>query len=164
MQASEFPEFAVALYGEAEVAANCLRLQDQYGLDVNVVLLCCWFGLRHGDIDEDLWGVIDTISRRWQSHLIKPLREARRWLKNPAFAPDAELAELRERIAQNEIAAELVQQRWMERACADRKIGAPYTPADAVRRNLASYFARCATGSDQESEKMLAQIAAAACA
>ncbi len=40
--------FAVAHYAQPGVAATCLQLQDDYGLDVNVALACLWHERRGG--------------------------------------------------------------------------------------------------------------------
>lgn len=40
MQADVFWQFSLSRYGEPGVKEACLRLQDQYGLNVNMLLLC----------------------------------------------------------------------------------------------------------------------------
>ncbi len=160
---TDFPAYSIALYGRENVEENCLILQDRYGLDVNAVLFCCWFGAQHGLISEDLWTRIDEISRQWQSRLIRPLREARRWLKGPGFATNQEQQDLRERIKADEIAAELLQQRMMQEACADFKAGAPAEAAEAARRNAEALLRRRGIALDGEIRELLTAISSAAC-
>ena len=159
LKQNDFPAYSIALYGRKTVEESCLRLQDEHGLDVNAVLFCYWFGARHGVIGEDLWTRIDEISRQWQSRLIRPLREARRWLKSPGFEPDQEKRELRERIKADEIAAELLQQRMMQEAC---EAGVPEEPAAAARRNAEALLRRRGIALDNEINQLLAAISKAA--
>ena len=158
----DFPAFSIALYGRGKVAESCLRLQDEYGLDVNAVLFCYWFGARHGAVGEDLWTRIDEISSQWQSRLIQPLREARRWLKHPRFESSQEPQKLRERIKEDEIAAELLQQRMMQEVCEAAEAGAPEEPAAAARRNAEALLRRRGIVLDDEVEQLLATISGAA--
>lgn len=161
-QRQDFPEYSMALYGRGNVEASCLRLQDEYGLDVNVVLFCYWFGAHHGVIDAGLWQRIEAISGQWQSQLIRPLREARRWLKDPGFDPDLATMELRERIKQDEITAELLQQQMMQEACEGVTAGAPDTPAEAARCNARALLESNGTAMTREIDDLLAEISTAA--
>ena len=162
VEPTDFPAYSIALYGCENVEENCLILQDRYGLDVNAVLFCYWFGAHHGLISEDLWTRIDEISRQWQSRLIRPLREARRWLKEPGFATSQEQQDLRERIKADEIAAELLQQRMMQEACVDFEAGAPAEAAEAARRNAAALLRRRGIALDGENRELLTAISSAA--
>ena len=161
-QQIDFPAYSIALYGGEKVEESCLRLQDEYGLDVNAVLFCYWFGARHGVIGEDLWRRIDEISHQWQGRLVRPLRDARRWLKNPEFALDREMRDLRERIKENELAAEIMQQRIMREAGAAFEIGAPFDPARSARRNAEALLERRGIAVDDEIRDLLAAISSAA--
>ncbi len=162
LELTDFPAYSIALYGKGKVEESCLRLQDEYGLDVNAVLFCYWFGARHGVAGEGLWERIDEISRQWQGRLIRPLREVRRWLKNPGFEPDREQRELRERIKADEIAAELLQQRMMQEACTGFEDSAPAEAAEAARRNAEALLQRHGIALDGKIRNLLAAISSAA--
>ena len=161
LERTDFPAYSIALYDGNRVAECCLRLQDEYGLDVNAVLFCYWFGARHGVIDADLWTRIDEISSQWQGRLIRPLREARRWLKERSFGSDRDMRDLRERIKANEIAAELLQQRAMREACEAGGSGPADAPA-AARRNTEALLRRRGIAPDGEIKQLLATISQAA--
>ena len=162
LKLTDFPAYSIALYGKGKVEESCLRLQDEYGLDANAVLFCYWFGARHGVAGEGLWERIDEISRQWQGRLVRPLREARRWLKHPGFEPDREQRDLRERIKADEIAAELLQQRMMQEACAGFVDSAPTEAAEAARRNAEALFQRHGIALDGKIRDLLAAISSAA--
>ncbi len=161
MVRTDFPSWSVALYGSKNVAQSCLRLQDRHGLDVNAVLFCYWHGAHRGIVGEDLWPRIDEISRQWQNRLIRPLREARRWLKKPGCGSDPDLRKLRERIKADEIAAELLQQRMMQQACASARAAAA-EPATAARRNAEALLRRRGVALAGEVEVLLEEISKAA--
>lgn len=162
LKQTDFTAYSIALYGREKVEQSCLRLQDEYGLDVNAVLFCYWFGAHHGVAGEDLWKRIDEISRQWQSGLIRPLREARRWLKDPGFEPDQERRDLRERIKADEIASELLQQRMMQEACAGFEDSSPAEAAEAARRNAEALLQRHGIALDGKIRDLLAAISSAA--
>ena len=73
--------FSLELYGRPEVAKACLALQDRRGLDVNLLLFCCWAGSRGHRLDRPaLEGLIEAVES-WQREVVAPLRQALRHLK-----------------------------------------------------------------------------------
>ena len=114
--ASEFWEFTIAHYGREGLSPAVIALQDRLGVDVNMLLLCCWAGstgrgpLAAVDIDRAL-----AVARPWQAEVVERLRAARRHLKPPpAAAPEGPAEALRRRILGCEIDGEHVAQLMME--------------------------------------------------
>ena len=58
-----------------------LELQARHGLDVNLVLLCCWLASRGVAADEPSLGRIAAAAASWQEAFVRPLRAVRRRLK-----------------------------------------------------------------------------------
>jgi len=111
----EFPDnpfwdFSLAVYARPGVADACLALQERHGLDVNLLLFCCWAGARGRALTGDELARLVAAARPWQEGVVKPLRAARRWLKAQATAPDELAGTLRGRIKQQELAAERIEQ------------------------------------------------------
>lgn len=134
---SPFWDFSNAVYGRSGVAKACLSLQDRRGLDVNLLLFCCWAGMRGWQLTAaELAARIDAV-RPWQDQVVKPLRAARRWLKEQHTAP-AEAAEaLRQAIKAQELEAERLEQQILaEGATTEEK---PGTSALAAA-NLKAYL------------------------
>ena len=108
----DFWSFSLDFYGRPGIAEACLELQDRHGLDVNLVLYCCW----HGDIltHARLQAAID-LTAPWRAELVQPLRALRRRLK-PGFPPfpEADVQALRKRIADAELEAERLQQQALD--------------------------------------------------
>ena len=45
--------FSLAVYADATVRQECLELQDEYGVDINLVLFCAFAGAVHGVVLSD---------------------------------------------------------------------------------------------------------------
>ncbi|MFN3230605.1 MAG: TIGR02444 family protein [Alphaproteobacteria bacterium] len=125
-----FWEFSTALYSDPTVKESCLALQDEFDADVNLVLFCLWAG----DVDSNI--LDHAINTAWpvQRDFVKPLRAMRRTLSKAG-----DEADLRERIAAAELAAEKLEQ---ERLGAILSPGRQQPSAKAARRNLIDYATR----------------------
>lgn len=78
---NEFWEFSLATYKVDGVAEAALAVQDQLGLDINLILYASWLaslGLKL--TGEHLVGLESRIGR-WQGEVVIPLRAVRRELK-----------------------------------------------------------------------------------
>lgn len=138
--ANPFWDFSLALYAEEGVAPACLALQDRLGLDVNVLLFCCWLDFSgRGALDAASLGAIVASGQAWQDEVVRPLRELRVALKTrPPGAPAQQSANLRERIKSCEIDAERIEQLMLRAALPG---GAPGSRRqDAARANIDAYF------------------------
>lgn len=99
---------SLALYERDGAAPACLSLQDDHGLDVNVLLLCCWLGSRGVSLKTDEVDRAVSLAAEWSAPVIGRLRAVRRHLKPLAGDPD--IAALREDVAATELSAEQMQQ------------------------------------------------------
>lgn len=134
-----FWSYSVTTYGQDAVAGECLTLQDRFGLDVNIVLLCCWLGSRGTALDHAQTTHVIEFTDAWASSVIAPLRAIRRRLKQDI--QDEIIATFRAEIAALELAAEKIQQTRLF----DTFGTLPADPAAAAMptaaRNLANYVA-----------------------
>ncbi len=139
-----FWTFSCTFYAQGGIAETCLELQDRYDLDVNLLLFCLWYGGRYGEIDTALWQSILQASGQWRTDVVKPLRTIRRRMKKelPGAPAEADFgkaqAALRERIKQNELAAEKIQQDMLQHI-ANTPPGPPKgadNDVQAISRNL----------------------------
>lgn len=77
-----FWDFSLEIYGRKGVGAACLGLQDEIGVDVNMLLFCCWTAVagavRLGD--DRIRQALAAIEP-WQTGAVRPLRALRRRLK-----------------------------------------------------------------------------------
>ena len=146
--APDFWSFSLDFYGRPGVAGACLELQDRHGLDVNLVLYCCW----RGDVlsEAQIQAAIG-LTAPWRAAAVQPLRALRRRLKAgfPPF-PEAGVLALRKRIADAELEAERLQQLALDALARAEEQGtegsAPPPSRQAAAANLMLLAALCQAG------------------
>ena len=115
---SRFWGFSLAVYGAEPVQNECLALQDQFGLDINLVLFCAFVGAMRGIAltAAELAAARQEVAG-WHQDIVRPLRTARRRLKTIALV-DARTAEtaaqLRTRVKEVELESEYVEHLMLE--------------------------------------------------
>lgn len=69
-------DFALQMYGHPEIKAACLSLQNDHGLNVNILLFCCWQNQQ--TLSKTTLGLaIDTLSA-WHIQITQKLRNLRK--------------------------------------------------------------------------------------
>ena len=110
--------YSLRVYGNDDVAASCLWLQDNHAVNVNLLLYGCWLGAHGLKLDSDTLAAAHGAVDSWTIEVVERLRHARRWLKgqlaNDATRFPSDLAALRERIKAAELEAERLEQRMLE--------------------------------------------------
>jgi uncharacterized protein (TIGR02444 family) len=139
---SPFWRFSLAFYREPGVAQACIDLQDQAGVDVNVLLFLLWNATSRRALTRPAVEDLDRRIGAWRDATVIPLRALRRALKSPPPVVEAGAAEaFRTRIKAVELEAERLQQHTMY-ALAD---ALPYetasVPLEAARHSVAAYQA-----------------------
>src|ERR1700687_290471 len=113
-QASPFWKFSLGYYRGAGVSEACLELQDDCGVDVNVVLFLLWMASPKRVLAADRVKRLADKVRPWQTDVIGPIRALRRMLKTDAPLLDKGSAELfRTKIKAVELESERLQQEAM---------------------------------------------------
>ena len=138
LETSPFWEFSLGTYARPGVADACLSLQNRHGVDVNVLLFCCWAAgegvlLSRADLERVLAAVKD-----WQDQVVSPLRRVRHHLK-VARAPSGFAHSLRSRIAEVELDAEHAEQLMLERCLSGGLVRGEPGAAERAAGNLAIY-------------------------
>ncbi len=114
---------SVRVYRLPQVSQICLRLQNEHGLDVNLLLFAHWYGRHHGTLPHELLDDMLAFTRPWAQEVVRPLRHARSWMKQAlaseqfSVLPQQACAPLRERIKAVELQSEQLQQQIMESLC-----------------------------------------------
>ncbi|MDB5655798.1 MAG: hypothetical protein JWQ94_3411 [Tardiphaga sp.] len=99
--------FALRIYAEPDVAAACLRLQDDAGVDVLLLLGVAFASGRGIPLSPSDIAAMDEACRPWREQVVQPLRALRIALKaGPPPAPDAATEILRNQIKASELHAE----------------------------------------------------------
>ena len=140
---SPFWDFSLRFYARPGIATACLDIQDQAGADVNVVLYLLFLAQQRRQLSLPEVVDLDHTAASWREQVVRPLRTARRHLKNVAapFAGDA-ASRLRDDIKRSELAAEHIQQLAIEQRYPCATVGiAAESAAYAAGANLNAYAA-----------------------
>src|SRR5262245_60669240 len=90
---SPFWRFSLRFYRQPEVAAACIALQDEAGVDVNLLLFLLWNATYSRTLSAVDIGDLDRRIGAWRTAAVVPLRELRRALKVPPPVIEAGSAE-----------------------------------------------------------------------
>jgi uncharacterized protein (TIGR02444 family) len=101
-------QYSLAVYARPGVSERCLELQDHHGVDVNLLLSCCWLAEQGWHLEEKQARAMIQACNRWRQHCVLPLRALRRFLKDQAsyeaFRQTIKAAELEaERLQQDKL-------------------------------------------------------------
>jgi len=137
---STFWSFTLGLYGKPGVASALIGLQDRLGLDVNMLLYCCWAGADGRLLSREDLKAVEAVAESWQSEVVRPLRALRRRLKGGFGAMPAERVEAyRKRVNELEIEGEHIAQNAMgQQQRGERQAGG--STAIRIAGNLKGYL------------------------
>jgi uncharacterized protein (TIGR02444 family) len=143
-EGSPFWRFSLSFYREPAVAVACIDLQDQAGVDVNVLLFLLWSATLRRKLTQPVVEELDRRIGAWRDATVIPLRALRRALKSPPPVVEAGAAEaFRTRIKAVELEAERLQQQTMFEMSQTMRFEDAAAPIDAARDNLAAYRSVC---------------------
>jgi uncharacterized protein (TIGR02444 family) len=139
-QANPFWTFSLGYYRGAGVSEACLELQDNCGVDVNVVLFLLWQASQRRRVAAADVQALAAKVRPWQVEVIGPIRALRRKLKTDAPLLDRGPAELfRTRIKAIELESERLQQDAMAALAAGLRTDSAPSAEAAARAGIAAY-------------------------
>src|SRR5258708_10158259 len=96
-------DFALAFYGRQDGSSGCLVLQDQLGVDVDILLFAIFAGVeRRVTLDTQELAAVDGLVQGWRTDIVQALRQIRKRLKSGPFSSSA-TQDLRNRIKADEI-------------------------------------------------------------
>jgi uncharacterized protein (TIGR02444 family) len=160
--------FSLAVYRGAGVQEECLGVQERYGVDVNLLLLCAYVGAIEGAVmsARDVADALDATGA-WHANVVKALRQVRRTMKpwGTGEGPVSHVVEaLRVKVKGAELEAEQIEQAMMWawlRAHAGK--WRRREPRQALVANVFALLVRCgATGAQADPLRVLPQFCAAA--
>jgi uncharacterized protein (TIGR02444 family) len=133
--------FAVQAYALPGVASSCLQLQDEHGLDVDVVLACLWLASRGGTlVDADLDPMLAAAA---PAHArVLELRALRRAVGSDR-EHDPRWQATYEHLQAAELAAERVELACLALALPPAPTASADPPASLALTALRRYAARC---------------------
>jgi uncharacterized protein (TIGR02444 family) len=135
-----FWRFSLSFYRQTGVAEACIALQDDCGVDVNLMLFLLWLAASGRQLSIENVAELDQTVRSWRDRTIIPIREVRRKLKAAPTVVDAGKQEaLRTKIKAIELEAERLQQEALYARSRSAPRGSEARPLIAARANLAAY-------------------------
>jgi uncharacterized protein (TIGR02444 family) len=137
---SPFWRFSLAFYRDEGVAQACLELQDDCGVDVNLLLFLLWMANTQRRLAVGEIRALNDRLSHWRAQVIEPLRAMRRMLKDDApLIEPAKAESFRTRVKALELEAERLQQEAMyalsDRIASDQAA----SRQDAARANVTAY-------------------------
>jgi uncharacterized protein (TIGR02444 family) len=135
---SAFWRFSLRFYALPDVAPACIVLQDEAGVDVNLLLFLLFLADLGRAVTKDDVVRLNRDIAPWREHVVEPLRALRRRLKTGVGDfPPASSEGLRNIVKKIELEAERLEQARLEAHAST--IGKPATRDAAARANLAAY-------------------------
>lgn len=104
-----FWKFSIKIYSQPEIEKTLLVLQQERGLNINILLFCCWYSfsdqgkLGRGQLKKMLLNI-----QPWHERIVLPLRRIRQQLKSQLH--HSWVAGVRKEICEHELFAEQVEQ------------------------------------------------------
>ena len=138
--------FALAVYARPGVADACLRLQNEAGVDVMLLLMATFAAVRHRLLlTPDEIKALDEACRLWREQIVGPLRSIRSGLKSgPSPAPSSETEPFRSQVKALELAAEKLENQLLAESLPlrppEKEIVRP-EQLRAVLKNVVAHFA-----------------------
>lgn len=116
MSDASFWPFSLALYSKTDIAEQCLRLQNQYHLDINLLLYCCWRAQLGQELSVKEIELAVKFSTLWRQQTVQPLRTIRKALKGLQMPPipPQQIEALRHSVKEIELESEKLQQLALE--------------------------------------------------
>jgi uncharacterized protein (TIGR02444 family) len=139
---SPFWRFSLKFYALPEVAPACLRLQDEGGADVNLLLFLLFLAQSCRQVRAEDIHRLDSTVAPWREGAVEPLRALRRKLKE-GIKPITTAASqfYRDHVKRLELEAERLEQSWLEREGRGMMFATAPSREAAAETNLSLYAA-----------------------
>jgi uncharacterized protein (TIGR02444 family) len=139
-ETTPFWRFSLSFYRESGVADACIALQDEYGVDVNLLLFLLWLADEGRLLSADEIKKLDEKARDWRNLTIIPIRSIRRKLKAARTLVDPGQQEaFRTKVKALELEAERLQQQALYALTQSAPLGQQAEPHAAAHGNLCAY-------------------------
>jgi uncharacterized protein (TIGR02444 family) len=139
-ETTPFWRFSLSFYRQAGVSDACIALQDECGVDVNLLLFLFWLASEGRLLTANEVKKLDNEVRSWRELTIIPIRDTRRRLKGAPTAVDSGRQEaFRSKVKAVELEAERLQQEALYQFHRSGPLGRAALSKDAARSNVGAY-------------------------
>ena len=127
-------------YRQTGVSDACVALQDDCGVDVNLLLFLLWLAAGKRQLSAADVKRLDEAVRGWRDLTVVPIRDARRKLKGAVTFVEPQRQEaFRTKIKAIELEAERLQQEALYGLTRSGPLGTEAAQGQAARANVAAY-------------------------
>jgi uncharacterized protein (TIGR02444 family) len=135
-----FWRFSLQFYRLTGVAGACIALQDEYGVDVNLLLFLLWRADEGRSLSADEVKALDDKVRDWRNLAVIPIRDTRRKLKSArTLIEPGQQEAFRTKIKAIELEAERLQQQALFALSQSGPLGKEADPRTAAHGNVCAY-------------------------
>lgn len=113
-----FWQFSLSVYQDEKVKEACLQFQNSEGINVNLLLLCCWLSYAVDTISELEFKEACYSIANWQQNITQPIRKIRQHLKT--LQENGWIGDFYQQILDDELSSESYQQYCLYRFFADK--------------------------------------------
>lgn len=139
-ETTPFWRFSLQFYRLPGVSDACVALQDEYGVDVNLLLFLLWRASEARLLSADEVKTLDDKVRDWRNLSVIPIRDARRRLKHARTLIDSGQQEVfRTKIKTIELEAERLQQQALYALSQSASLGEEAEARVAAHGNICAY-------------------------
>jgi uncharacterized protein (TIGR02444 family) len=140
VETTPFWRFSLFFYRQPGVSDACIALQDEYGVDVNLLLFLLWLAGEGRLLSADEIRALDAKVRDWRNLTVVPVRSMRRKLKGARTLVDPPQQEaFRKKVKAIELEAERLQQQGLYALTQPGPLGQPAQPPAAAHANICAY-------------------------
>lgn len=154
-------EFSSTIYRKPGIEKALLSLQQRFGIDVNLLLMCCWAARYHHQRVTPA-GMAELVeqARTWQSDVVRPLRLLRNRLKAGSTGISrVDARALRSKVLALEIEAEHAEQDYLASELPRRSTALDSSQLlQGALANITAYMRFLDIELDEESMEHLATI------
>jgi uncharacterized protein (TIGR02444 family) len=137
---TQFWRFSLHFYRGSGVSDACIALQDEFAIDVNLLLFLLWLAAGRRQLSVQEVKSLDDKVRDWRNLTIIPIRDTRRKLKGaPTLVAPGKQEAFRTKVKAIELDAERLQQEALYDFTQTRPLGSLAAPPNAARTNIAAY-------------------------
>ena len=115
-------DYVCEVYSKPDVEAACLQLQDDFGINIPLLLFCCWLSQQYCIDKQEIADALLTLCKSWTDNCIRPLRETRQRMKTAAsLSALSQWQDMREDIKSLELMAERQLLEMLEEHAVDKQ-------------------------------------------
>ncbi|KTD39182.1 hypothetical protein Lnau_0251 [Legionella nautarum] len=115
-----FWQFSLKLYQHEAIKEACLSFQNQEGVNVNLLLVCCWLSYAVEVISQPEFEQAYQRIKEWHQQVTQPMRQVRQYLKR-SQANDNWVNHFYQQVLADELSSESYQQQLLYSCFADKQ-------------------------------------------